>query len=1239
MEGHAKNGNSNDLKFPVLIKALNEDESGNYINQLIKLGLSEKLVNLIKGLPLSTRAIKSLSLGCDSFSILLDKIKEISGVSPKQSLRQLLKHRWTPAEYNALDQALEDCGVSGTRDNFARLIKKLNEDKSGDYRDKLIELGLSEYLVGLMKQLPLSARSLKNLGLDCDSLSVLVDKIREISGVSPEQSLRQILDHSWTSAEYNALVQALKDCGGSDTRENFARLIKKLNEDKSGDYRDKLIELGLSEKLVGLMKQLPTSDTSLKNLDCDSFSALIKTINPSKVNYQSSVNSLLDFLREPEQEAFFQIKQTELIPIFFVLIEKQFPDLELHQKQVHSLISSLKEGLLTQLLNSEISEQEKIKLLQDILKNTNGSNNDELPTLKAYELAKAFRQEKQIPTTNESPENILQKAQSTYSLGQSIANLPETVKYAAINELWQALMNVEQGGRNNFIKNISELPLEDFGKEIRAEFMKQLKKVGNLRQQYKTNKEQLAYKADLKFKPNFMQFLTAARLLEEPYLLNACGTGLGKTDAGILAMQATNRKMSLVICNNATVGQWIENIREKLDPDKVAVIAYSPGKDPDSSLDERQQTKDFLQLQKSIQSAQEAGKQIYLVINYDKFSRNNDLVTNLSNLPIDGVIGDEVHYVKAGEDSSRGENVQNLLDHLRSKNKDLKALFLTATPVSQSPEDIGNILRILTGNENSVSERKTIGNILAARQEALPSIIRLSSNKHKQNIIERTGWKEPSLAVDYSISDNPITEDKRQLLINKLREAKTPADVSIALIQEKANIIATECLPSLEPSSSKTIIYTHFLKKDQDGFSSIDNLKQALKNQGFKDNQIAICTGEANESQKFIHDPNIRVMIMSSAGGTGIDGLQAVCNRIICATNLGYTPLQEEQILGRVRNRQGSPFSDFEMIIPTVKIQLDNGEYLSDYDLMCWNLIDTRKTVSRAVLEGDEIPTDFAPSEESLLNRIQKQLEVYSTDSLGTILQEIYSTNPPPQTSVKPIESKKSENTKENNYPSFKTLTTQMHASTGEKMHEYLQTPEGEEAWKAYHDDLDKLYAGRLKPMDFIITHYLMTKAQTIFGNNKSVTVLNLGCGRDLLVNRLDSSATPQMNGNLRNWLHQAKRIEQITTIDLDHVSESDNVIASDISTMTDTNSVKKDSTDLTIFSLSLRGKDTDNYLIQAFMALKNKGKLLIADHKNVFKSNERADLQTKLQDLGFANISINEIGDYFFILATADKK
>jgi hypothetical protein len=175
--------------------------------------------------------------------------------------------------------------------------------------------------------------------------------------------------------------------------------------------------------------------------------------------------------------------------------------------------------------------------------------------------------------------------------------------------------------------------------------------------------------------------------------------------------------------------------------------------------------------------------------------------------------------------------------------------------------------------------------------------------------------------------------------------------------------------------------------------------------------------------------------------------------------------------------------------------------------------------------------------------------------------------------------------------------------------------------------------------MDFIITHYLMTKAQTIFGNNKSVTVLNLGCGRDLLVNRLDSSATPQMNGNLRNWLHQAKRIEQITTIDLDHVSESDNVIASDISTMTDTNSVKKDSTDLTIFSLSLRGKDTDNYLIQAFMALKNKGKLLIADHKNVFKSNERADLQTKLQDLGFANISINEIGDYFFILATADKK
>jgi len=187
--------------------------------------------------------------------------------------------------------------------------------------------------------------------------------------------------------------------------------------------------------------------------------------------------------------------------------------------------------------------------------------------------------------------------------------------------------------------------------------------------------------------------------------------------------------------------------------------------------------------------------------------------------------------------------------------------------------------------------------------------------------------------------------------------------------------------------------------------------------------------------------------------------------------------------------------------------------------------------------------------------------------------------------------------------------------------------------------DLNKLFFGRRKPLDEIITNFLMKAPSQFFPKNvQNPVILNLGCGTDLFLERLNRPATPEMKDNkqtFENWL-SVRGFNNIEVIEIDHVAvEGSKVKAGNIATMVDKGLVEENSADLAIFSLSLRGKDIDDYLLQAYFAIKTGGKLIIADHKNVFDKEKRKDLKIKLESLGFSNCEITEIDDYFFIKAT----
>ena len=88
----------------------------------------------------------------------------------------------------------------------------------------------------------------------------------------------------------------------------------------------------------------------------------------------------------------------------------------------------------------------------------------------------------------------------------------------------------------------------------------------------------------------------------------------------------------------------------------------------------------------------------------------------------------------------------------------------------------------------------------------------------------------------------------------------------------------------------KTLIYTHYIQ-------GIDRpLRDALERDGWK---VGYFTGEDKAGLDGFLSGDIDVLIGSSSISTGIDGLQAVCSRVIVNV-LPWTAAEFDQLKGRV---------------------------------------------------------------------------------------------------------------------------------------------------------------------------------------------------------------------------------------------------------------------------------------------------------------------------------------------------
>ncbi len=597
--------------------------------------------------------------------------------------------------------------------------------------------------------------------------------------------------------------------------------------------------------------------------------------------------------------------------------------------------------------------------------------------------------------------------------------------------------------------------------------------------------------------PNLMQKLTAYRVLTERRLGNWSGVGAGKTLSAILASRAVDARLTVIVAFNSTVNPWAQRVVEAF-PDSVVHIKERGEIEIDPSA------------------------HTYLILNFETFQQPDSaaMVEKLvEKHEINFVVLDEIQSVKQRTPkvaSKRRQVVAGLLAAAAEKNPGLCVLGMSATPVINNLYEAKALLELVKGVEfNELQTFSNIANASAMHEKLILHGIRYRP-QYAQTIeteyIEIPGGD--SLPQLQKVRKGAILDLERILL-----DAKLPAILSIL--------------------KKGTLIYCHYLT------GLVEPLRSAIESAGFS---VGFFTGEDKSGLEPFKRGQIDVLIGSVPVGTGVDGLQYVCNRMI-PVSLPWTSAEYEQLIGRLY-RQGSLFDKVEVIIPQVVLE-HNGDVWS-WDKMRMHRIQYKKTLADAALDG-VIPEGDLASPETMFGKAREALQVWiariERDGIAVIEREKLRV-PLPRETVHIIQRR---------FGDLSMMNARFNSAYSHTSHERLK--ENPEEWFLYHT----LYRDARKTWPEIpyekIAKSLKKRPDWVIGD--------FGCGEAKLADLLP------------NTVHS-----------FDHIAINDKVTACDISHTP----LQDSALDVAVFSLSLMGLNYADYLNEAFRTLKFGGLLKIAE-------------------------------------------
>ncbi len=595
--------------------------------------------------------------------------------------------------------------------------------------------------------------------------------------------------------------------------------------------------------------------------------------------------------------------------------------------------------------------------------------------------------------------------------------------------------------------------------------------------------------------PNAMQRRTAWAVREKRRVGNWSGVGAGKTLSAILTSRVIEARLTLVVTNNATTKEWSEQIQNAY-PDSIVYLDIHS----DIALDDTRYT--------------------YVVLNYEKFqgSWRNHLVPLLLDLHPDFIVLDEVQFVKQRDTqaSNRRKALEALVGNASEANANLSVLGMSATPVINNLTEAKKLLEIITGLQfPELAVGPTINNALAMHQALMLHGFRYRP-RYEQEIRTKV----------VTVTRNDLLEALQEAQSNVLWIEQTllPAKLEIA-----------------RPYFCKgTIVYAHYVDE------IVAPLRVYLENMGLS---VGLYTGADKSGLDQFRAGRKDVLVGTSPVGTGLDGLQKVCNRLVMLC-LPWTGAEYEQIIGRIR-RQGSHFGEVEIIIPQVMLDYKGESWSWDQGRMA--VINYKRTLSDCAVDG-HIPETVRINQHALLQQsreaLERRIERIGQDGL-LALERPRLAVPLPLNMLQKIRAR---------HGDFTVLNQRWSASLSMTTHARLQQDASE--WYLYHT----LYREARekwpeRPFEKIAGH---------IGIRPDWIVGDFGCGECSL-----RQALPHNN-----------------VVSIDHVAWDEQVVACDMS------STPLDDAylDVVVFSLSLMGTNWIDYLREAYRTLKPYGYLFIAE-------------------------------------------
>jgi hypothetical protein len=688
---------------------------------------------------------------------------------------------------------------------------------------------------------------------------------------------------------------------------------------------------------------------------------------------------------------------------------------------------------------------------------------------------------------------------------------------------------------------------ETYDQQIKDEFLRQYQAVKALQipkgYDFRTGSGQL-------IEPNLMQRLVANRVLEEKRVGNWSGTGAGKTLSAILASRVTGSKLNIVCCPNSVVKGWGAAIKS-IYPDSIV------------------QSKNMLPpagAKGKPLSAKAAP--VWLILNYELFQQpsSSDQIHQLLEGPmIDMIVIDEIHYAKQRSSknmSLRKQRVGALISQAGINNPELKLLGMSATPVINNLQEGKGLVEMISGLEHAdLHTQATVPNAMALHQALARQGLR---------------WM-PEYDIEYERTEIEV-DCSDQLDQLQAHKGAGPMMMERLLTEARLPVI----LENIQP---KTLIYTHYIGGDKEG--RIDQtLIDAIEADGWT---VGLYTGDDKTGLERFIDGDLDVLIGTASIGTGVDGLQHVCSKLIFNA-LPWTHAEFEQIKGRLY-RQGQRDDKVEIVIPVTYALVDGEEW--SWCKSRLQRLEHKKSIADCAVDGI-VPEAQLASPEKVTQHLWDWLDRLTKGDVGIIeRRELIVPLPPP--------SDEAEKKQRAAYGDFSKMNAQWNRSKSSSTNARLSTDPTE--WQQYHT----LYREARQTWTTVPYKALADWCQT---RGPDMVVGDFGCGEALIAQQLIP--------------------EGYTVHSFDHVAINDNVIACDVSQGVP---LEDSQLDTALFSLSLMGANFTDYLKEAHRCLHVDGNLWIVEATSRFSNLEA--FCDDLHKLGFDLVGEpEERGQFTFIRA-----